>query len=51
MKKPNKQEIKILREKFIAKFCKEKGWNKEELTTRQMFIITNNINYIDPDFK
>ena len=48
MRKPNKQEIKLLREKFIAKFCKENGWNKDELTVRQMLIITNDIQYINP---
>lgn len=48
MKKPNEQEIKLLREKFIIKFCKEKGWCPEDLTVRQMLIITNNPKYLSP---
>lgn len=50
MKKPNKQELKILREKFIVKFCKEKGWNKEELTTRQMLVLIKQQGYLTPTF-
>lgn len=40
----NKVE-KIEREKFIKKFCKEKGWNPNELTTNQMLIIVSQSKY------
>lgn len=36
---------KIEKEKFIRKFCKEKGWNPNELTTNQMLIITRQPDY------
>jgi hypothetical protein len=41
-------EIKLLRERFIKKFCKQKGWNPNELTVNQMLIITNNQEYLKP---
>lgn len=47
-KKLKKQDINLLREKFIRTFCKEKGWNYNELTTGQMLIIINNQNYKTP---
>lgn len=39
------QREKIEREKFIRNFCKEKGWNPNELTTNQMLIIANQSKY------
>jgi hypothetical protein len=48
MKNPTKQEIKILREKFLMKFCKEKKWNPTELTVGQMLIITKQADYQNP---
>lgn len=36
---------KIEREKFIRSFCKEKGWNPNELTTNQMLIISSQSKY------
>ena len=44
-KKLTKQEKDILRERFIVKFCKQRNWNHNELTTGQMLIITK-----QPDF-
>jgi hypothetical protein len=41
-------EIKLLRERFIKKFCKQKGWNSNELTVNQMLIITKNQEYLKP---
>ena len=41
-------EIKLLREGFIKKFCKQKGWNPNELTVNQMLIITKNQEYLKP---
>ena len=48
MKKLTKQEMKILREKFLVKFCKEKKWNPTELTVGQMLIITKQEDYQNP---
>jgi predicted HicB family RNase H-like nuclease len=36
----------LLKEKFISKFCKERGWNPKELTTGQMLFIIS-----QPDYK
>lgn len=41
-----KENIFLLREKFIAKFCKQRGWNPKELTTGQMLFIIS-----QPEFK
>jgi hypothetical protein len=38
----------ILREKFIKKLCREKGWNPENLTTGQRMIIVNKEEYKNP---
>jgi hypothetical protein len=43
-----KENIKLLREKFLITFCKNKGWNSEELTTGQMLIIVNQPEYKNP---
>lgn len=45
-----KQEKDLLRERFIVKFCKEKKWNHNELTTGQMLIITKQPGFINPKF-
>jgi DNA-binding NtrC family response regulator len=42
------KDIKILRENFIQKFCKQKGWNPNELTTNQMLVITQQDRYKNP---
>lgn len=49
-KKLSKRELDILREKFIVKFCKEKKWNYNELTTGQMLIITTQPGFIKPKY-
>jgi hypothetical protein len=41
-------DIKLLRERFIKTFCKQKGWNPNELTVNQMLIITKEKNYLKP---
>jgi hypothetical protein len=46
--KLNTKEISILREKFIISYCKNMGWNHNELSTKQMLIITKQTNYINP---
>lgn len=38
-------EIKLLKENFIKKFSKKKGWNPNELTVNQMLIITKQYGY------
>jgi len=45
-----KDSVKILRERFITKFCKEKGWSPNQLTPEQMRVIVTNPNYINPTF-
>ena len=44
-----KDTIKILREKFISKICKEKGWSQKNLTPEQMKFIVTNPKYINPN--
>jgi hypothetical protein len=46
--KKEKENIKLLRERFLVKFCKQKGWNSNELTTGQMLIIVNQSEYKNP---
>lgn len=36
-----KDKNKILKEIFLIKYCKEKGWNPNELTTGQMMKIVS----------
>jgi len=43
-----KQEISILREKFLVEYCKKMGWNHNELSTNQMLLITQQNGYINP---
>jgi hypothetical protein len=43
--KKEKENKKILRERSLIKFCKQKGWNSNELTTGQMLIIVNEPGY------
>ena len=47
-KKEDKEKISILREKFLISYCKERGWNYNELTTGQMLRIVNNTEYKNP---
>ncbi len=49
--KLNKGELSILKERFIIDFCKQKGWNYNELTTGQMLIIANKPEYKNPKLK
>jgi len=43
-----KQEISILREKFLVEYCKKMGWNHNELSTSQMLLITQQKDYQNP---
>lgn len=44
----SEQEIQLLREKFINKYSKEKGWNPNNLTTQQLLEITTQKEYKSP---
>ena len=48
MKIKDKQEISILREKFLVEYCKKMGWNHNELSTNQMLLITQQNGYQNP---
>lgn len=43
-----KNNVKISREKFISKFCKERGWSSNQLTPNQIRVIVTNSEYIKP---
>lgn len=42
------QELNLLREKFIHKYSKSKGWNPKELSTQQMLEIVAQKEYKSP---
>tara|TARA_X000000368_G_scaffold134953_1_gene105924 strand:- start:4929 stop:5111 length:183 start_codon:yes stop_codon:yes gene_type:complete len=42
------EETKMLREKFIEKYCKEKGWNSKNLSSNQMLEVVTHRNYKNP---
>ena len=48
MKTKTKQEISILREKFLVEYCKKMSWNHNELSTNQMLFITQQNGYQNP---
>lgn len=41
----SKDEISLLREKFITEYSKEKGWNPKKLSTTQMLEICSQRGY------
>lgn len=43
-----KEEIDLLREKFISEYSKNKGWNPKELSTSQMLEIVSQKEYRSP---
>lgn len=43
-----KEEIFLLREKFIHQYSRSKGWNPKELSTRQMLEIISQEMYKKP---
>lgn len=43
-----KEEVDLLREKFISEYSKNKGWNPNELSTSQMFEIVAQKEYKTP---
>jgi hypothetical protein len=48
MAKITKQEIAILREEFLKKYCKLMGWEPNELSTYQHLLIVNQDGYLNP---
>ncbi len=44
----SKEEVSLLREKFITEYSKEKGWNPNELSTTQMLEIATQKEYKNP---
>ena len=45
---PKRNDIFLLREKFINEYSKKKGWNPKELSTSQMLEITTQRAYKTP---
>ena len=45
----SKDEINLLREKFIGEYSKKKGWNSKELSTTQMLEIVSQKEYKTPN--
>ena len=43
-----KEEIDLLREKFIGEYSREKGWDPKELSTSQMLEIVSQKEYKTP---
>lgn len=48
MNKSPKENVSLLREKFLLNYCKKMNWNHNELSTNQMLIITTQKEYISP---
>ena len=46
--KLTKEDLKLLREQFISKYSKEKGWDINRLTSNQMLEIVQNDDYKNP---
>jgi|TARA_B100000768_G_C11045512_1_gene276090 hypothetical protein len=41
-------EVKLLREKFISTYCKEKGWDSKNLSSNQMLEVVTHKDYKNP---
>jgi hypothetical protein len=44
----SKEEVEMLREKFVIEYAKKKGWDHKELTTNQMLEIVSQRQYKTP---
>lgn len=44
----SKEEVTLLREKFISEYSKNKGWDPKNLSTTQMLEITTHKEYKSP---
>ena len=43
-----KEDMNLLREKFISEYARKKGWNKEKLSPDQMLEIVEQNGYKNP---
>tara|TARA_B100000497_G_C7620554_1_gene372806 strand:- start:150 stop:332 length:183 start_codon:yes stop_codon:yes gene_type:complete len=41
-------EVKLLREKFLSTYCKEKGWDSKNLSSNQMLEVVTHKDYKNP---
>ncbi len=48
MAKITKQEMAILREEFLKKYCRRMGWAPNELSTDQYLMIISQDGYVNP---
>jgi hypothetical protein len=44
----SKEELNLLREKFVVEYAKKKGWDKNNLSTNQMMEIVEQKQYKNP---
>lgn len=44
----SKEELNLLREKFVIEYSKKKGWDKNNLSTTQMMEIVEQRQYKNP---
>lgn len=44
----SKEELNLLREKFVVEYAKKKGWDKNNLSTTQMMEIVEQKQYKNP---
>jgi hypothetical protein len=44
----SKEELNLLREKFVVEYSKKKGWDKNNLSTNQMMEIVEQKQYRNP---
>ena len=44
----SKDDMTMLREKFITEYARKKGWDKNRLTTEQLLEIVQNNGYKNP---
>ncbi len=44
----SKEELNLLREKFVVEYSKKKGWDKNNLSTSQMMEIVEQKQYKNP---
>ncbi|NBO23143.1 hypothetical protein EBU94_07400 [bacterium] len=44
----NQDDLNMLREKFLDEYSKKRGWDKNNLTSTQMFEIVNQKEYKNP---
>lgn len=48
MKKTNKLNIKLLKERFISNYCKKNDWNPNKLSPSQLLEIVEHRDYKTP---